>query len=317
MLILILRYKPEVGWGTSERQYSVAGFLASFPVFEPHYQVLLSRGRVPKGYLTVNEDDETSKTTTTTYDLTNATMYLEKNWGGSFPSQWFWIQANTFLHHDSYRHHRHHRSSFLDLCVTSTGGLRRLPFFNEQEEEVALIALHWDGKFLPFPEVQWSIRWGKWSVRGTYDDYTVELEGTCTGRGFPVNCPTSDGMEEIALETFKGNLQAKLYERKSGRLVLHAVDNQACLEIGGLPWTERIWNGKSAMKEPIKSIAMNVGKSWNNKSHIMLFFCFSRALFQSYLSFLIYNSTSCCEELEKRASDFLQAASFFIDIPGL
>jgi hypothetical protein len=67
-------------------------------------------------------------------------------------------------------------------------------------------------------------------------------------------------MEEIALETFKGNLQVKLYEKENGRLVLHAVDGQACLEIGGLPWTERSWNAKSAMKEPIKSIAMNVGE---------------------------------------------------------
>jgi tocopherol cyclase len=247
--------QPEVGWGTSERQYSVAGFLAAFPVFEPHYQVLLSRGRVPKGYLTADEDE----TRTTTYDLTNATMYLEKNWGGSFPSQWFWIQANTFL--DKSSSTSSSSLSFLDLCVTSTGGLRRLPFFVEQEEEVALIAIHWNGKFLPFPEVEWSIKWGKWSVRGTYEEYTVQLEGTCTGGGFPVNCPTSNGMEEIALETFKGNLAVKLFERKSGQLVLHAIDNQACLEIGGLPWTERVWNGKSAMKEPIKSIAMNVGKS--------------------------------------------------------
>jgi hypothetical protein len=47
----------------------------------------------------------------------------------------------------------------------------------------------------------------------------------------------------------------------SGRIVLDAVDYQACLEIGGLPWTDRLWTRQSAVKEPIKSIAMNVGMS--------------------------------------------------------
>ena len=80
-----------------------------------------------------------------------------------------------------------------------------------------------------------------------------------------MKCPTDNGMEAIALETFRGELRVKLFEKKSGntktggRLVLDAVDHQACLEIGGLPWNERQWVGQSAMKEPIKSVAMNVG----------------------------------------------------------
>jgi tocopherol cyclase len=272
---------PQVGWGTAERQYSVAGFLAAFPVFEPHYQVLLSRGDVPRGFLKLSA---TATTKTTVYDLADATIYLEKNWGGSFPSRWFWIQANTFVDASASSSNSH----VLDLCLTSTGGLRRLPFslqHSKQEEQVALIALHWNGKFLPFPQVEWTIEWGKWIVRGAYEAYIVEVQGTCQDKvGFPVNCPTERGMEEIAMETFEGELRIKLFEKGSrngvgGRIVLEAIDTQACLEIGGLPWNDLVWVGESAMEEPIKSIAMNV-------------------------------------DLENKASDFLRMAANFVEIPG-
>ncbi|KAG7362718.1 tocopherol cyclase [Nitzschia inconspicua] len=292
--------RPEVGWGTIERQYSVAGFLASFPVFEPHYQVLLSRGKVPAGgFLKVvqthcklaeppNNLTTTNATKTTLYNLTDATLYLEKNWGGSFPSQWFWIQANTFVPgNEQPTSSSSSSSSYLDLCVTSTGAFRRLPLFGstEQEEQVALIALHWKGEFFPFPQVDWSIEWGNWVVRGAYGGYLVELIGTCSEEeGLPVSCPTDQGMQEISMETFRGTLRVKLFQKgdgeKSGRIVLDAVDPHACLEIGGLPWSDRTWVGKSAMKEPIKSVAMNV-------------------------------------ELEEKASDFLKLVSNFIEIPGL
>lgn len=236
---------------------STAGWLAAFPVFEPHYQVLISKGRA-SGSLSVQGRDGKD----VIYDLNDATVYLEKNWGGSFPSQWWWIQCNTFES---------------GLCVTSTGARRSLPFL-KQEEEVALVALHWKGKFLPFPTVKWTVQWGKWQVKAEYGDYSVQLEGTCNDSGMPVKCPTNMGMEDIARETFHGKLQVILYEK--GLQVLDENSSEACLEVGGLPWLSRTWAGESAMKEPLKSVVMNVG-------------------------------------LERRASDMLKIASAFVDIPGL
>eukprot|EP00957_Ditylum_brightwellii_P161701 12311192-Ditylum_brightwellii.AAC.1 len=64
------------------------------------------------------------------------------------------MQANTF-------------SSVPSLSVTSTGAIRALPITGQQEE-VALVGIHWDGQFLPFPFVSWSVRWGSWVIRGTY-----------------------------------------------------------------------------------------------------------------------------------------------------
>ena len=251
---------PEIGWGGGDdaRQYSTAGWLAAFPVFEPHYQVLISKGKAVGSLSTTNRDG-----IETLFNLTDATVYLEKNWGGSFPSQWWWIQCNTFRN---------------GLCLTSTGGRRNLPFLNQEEEEVALVALHWNGKFLPFPTVSWSVRWGEWKVEGEYGDYSVKLEGTCDDTGIPVKCPTLSGMDEIARETFHGEIRVMLYEK--GALILDETSCEACLEVGGLPWSSMIWKGEPAMKEPLKSLVMNV-------------------------------------ELERRASDILQLARVFVDIPGL
>lgn len=250
---------PEVGWGGDggSRQYSTAGWLAAFPVFEPHYQVLISRGTTMGSLIFRAKNGEQD-----CYDLNDATIYLEKNWGGSFPSKWWWMQANTFQS---------------DLCVTSTAGCRGIPFLG-QEEEVGLVGLHWNGKFLPFPNVDWNVKWGQWTISGHYDEFVVKLTGTCDEKGFPVDCPTPTGMKPIALETFRGSLRVQLFEH--GQMVLDDSTDEACLEVGGLPWTSKVWIGKSEMKEPIKSVAMNV-------------------------------------ELERQVSDILQAASAFIDIPGL
>lgn len=250
---------PEIGWGGDEgsRQYSTAGWLAAFPVFEPHYQVLISKGKAV-GSLSVqmNNGDKDM------YDLNDATIYLEKNWGGSFPSKLWWIQANSFQN---------------DLCVTSTAGCRGIPFLG-QEEEVGLVGLHWNEKFLPFPDVHWDVKWGRWTISGQYNEFSVKLTGTSDAKGIPVDCPTATGMKPIALETFRGSLRVQLFE--NGQMVLDDSTDEACLEVGGLPWTSKSWTGKSVMKEPIKSVAMNV-------------------------------------ELERQISDILQAASAFIEIPGL
>lgn len=251
---------PEVGWGGDEgaRQYSTAGWLAAFPVFEPHYQVLVSKGKA-MGSLTLQGQEDIIQE----YNLDDASIYLEKNWGGSFPSKWWWIQANTFRHSN--------------LCVTSTGAQRGIPFLG-QEEEVALIGLHWNGKFYPFPDVNWNVRWGHWLIEGSYGEYSVQIAGDCQDSGIPVKCPTTKGMEEIARESFHGTLRVQLF--KNGSLVLDDTSNEACLEVGGIPWTERSWIGTSEMKEPIKTVAMNV-------------------------------------ELEEKLSNLLEVINTVVEIPGL
>ena len=53
------------------RQYSTAGWLASFPVFEPHWQITMAHARATG---TVNWNG-------TLYKFEDAPFYGEKNWG--------------------------------------------------------------------------------------------------------------------------------------------------------------------------------------------------------------------------------------------
>lgn len=62
------------GWEESEnyyRQYSTAGWLAKYPVFEPHWQITMANARAT-GTLNWNG---------TTYEFKDAPFYGEKNWG--------------------------------------------------------------------------------------------------------------------------------------------------------------------------------------------------------------------------------------------
>merc|ERR1740130_2617246 len=133
------------------------------------------------------------------------------------------MQCNTFEGH-------------ANLTLTSTGALREIPLVGE--EQVALIGVHWKGRFLPFPQVSWDVRWGRWLVRGTYNEWEVEIDG----KGGEVLCPCDDGMRDVARETYAGSLRLKLYQRRGAGgtgprvLVLDAETSSAVLEVGGVPW---------------------------------------------------------------------------------
>ena len=296
--------RPVVGWGGGAfaRQYATEGFLAAFPVFEPHYQVLMSKGYATGSVVVVESGNHNNATDNTKreYNFTDAVVYLEKNWGNSFPSMWFWIQANTDFVVEGFTQALPSNTSStneIEVCVTSTAARRKLPL-TQQQEQVGLVALHVNGRFLPFSTCQWDVAWGHWKVRGSdYQDYTVTLTGTCgddNDDGFPVLCPTDAGMQPIAQETFCGRLRLELFQ--GGELILNATTGSACLELGGLPWMEAdvvdthlkkenkatmsAWLGQSEFVEPYKSILLN-------------------------------------QQLERVGSDVLATLNKFVRIPGL
>ncbi|XP_044464354.1 tocopherol cyclase, chloroplastic isoform X3 [Mangifera indica] len=74
--------RPVYGWGNvGSKQKSTAGWLAVFPVFEPHWQICMAGG-LSTGW--IEWDGER-------FEFQNAPSYSEKNWGGGFPRRWFWI----------------------------------------------------------------------------------------------------------------------------------------------------------------------------------------------------------------------------------
>jgi len=80
-------FTPLVGWGDANKsQKSTAGWLASFSVFEPHWQVTLADARATGSVTWKN----------TTYEFNEVPFYAEKNWGAALPTKWYWTQCNSF-----------------------------------------------------------------------------------------------------------------------------------------------------------------------------------------------------------------------------
>ena len=68
---------PICGWGgaATEEQKSTGGWLSSFPIFEPHWQITLADARAT-GVVTWKGK---------TYTFKDAPFYAEKNWGAALP----------------------------------------------------------------------------------------------------------------------------------------------------------------------------------------------------------------------------------------
>ena len=162
------------------------------------------------------------------YQFNNAPAYSEKNWGGSFPQKWFWLNANSF-------------KDQCDLAITAGGGIRQVLWW---DEEVALIGIHYQGKFYEFApwnsQVSWRIEpWGKWQMQGISSEFEISLTGTTDSSGTYVRTPTAAGLVFNCRDTTKGKLDLKLNYRH-GKTIVEATSNLAGLEVGGVPWDD-VW----------------------------------------------------------------------------
>eukprot|EP00898_Chlorokybus_atmophyticus_P002292 jgi/Chlat1/3063/Chrsp21S03318 len=232
--------RPVYGWGNAsspQNQKSTAGWLAALPVFEPHWQILMSHG-LSTGWVEWGR---------TRYEFKDAPSYSEKNWGGSFPKRWFWIQCNAF-------------KGMADLAVTVAGGRRGLPLVPGLEEDVALVGVHTGGKFYEFVpwtgSLEWEVApWGLWTIRGITDEYEVVITATCEpDDGTVLRAPTADkGLSPFCrqVDTFFARCELSLWRRSFGRrgdaIVNKAVSDLAAVEVGGGPWWTE-WRGSTEMQ---------------------------------------------------------------------
>lgn len=211
--------QPVYGWGNSGKsQQSTAGILSSMQIFEPGWQILIAHG-LATGWINWNGK---------IYNFTNAPAYSEKNWGGAFPTKWFWMNCNAFDNEP-------------DLALTAGGGKRGVLWWIES---VAMIGIHYKGKFYEFvpwnAEVNWCINpWGYWEMQARSDDYTVIVKAMTDLPGQPLRAPTQNGMVFTCRDTMRGNVMLELRDRKN-RLILEATSDLCGVEVGGEPWDE-IW----------------------------------------------------------------------------
>jgi tocopherol cyclase len=245
---------PLCGWGGlgARRQRSTAGWLASFEVFEPHWQVTLADARA-SGFVFWNN---------TRYDFVDEPFYAEKNWGAALPSKWYWTQCNSF-------------KGFDQLSVTAGGGIRKVPF--GQHEALGMVGVHYNGTFyeaVPWNgSMEWNVStWGRWNLRGrkTSGDrpFDVEVKYGCdpeVSPGLVFRAPTPDeGMVYFCRDTFEANVSLSLWElewdsrrkelvRRYPPIIDNAVSRQGGAEVGGGPWWD-LWVGRSQLKKPIKAL---------------------------------------------------------------
>jgi len=232
---------PRTGWGPAAGdQKATAGWLAALPVFEPHWQILMSHGEAT-GWL-----DWGGKR----YTFEGAPTYYEKNWGAGFPKRWFWAQCNSFLGEPG-------------LSLTTGGGTRAIPLVPGLEEDVALLCVHYRGEFIELvpwtSEVQWAIEpWGSWKIWGRSDKYEALVEASTDKPGTPLRAPTPDeGLAPFCRDTFAGTTRLRIWERdvfgmRKPIALVDATSTSAALEVGGGPWWSS-WKASAEMKEPLRS----------------------------------------------------------------
>ncbi|OUL22034.1 tocopherol cyclase family protein [Nostoc sp. 106C] len=212
--------KPVYGWGNhGSMQQSTAGWLSFLQIFEPGWQILMAHG-LASGWIDWNGK---------IYEFTNAPAYGEKNWGGAFPQRWFWLNCNSF-HNEP------------DLALTAGGGRRGVLWWMES---VAMIGLHYQGKFYEFvpwnSQVSWNIQpWGRWEMQARNSKYEIDLIGTTDLPGTPLRAPTANGLIYCCRDTMQGQLDLQLREICDGKpqIILKAQSSLCGVETGGGPWDD-------------------------------------------------------------------------------
>jgi tocopherol cyclase len=268
----------------TSKQKSTGGWLASYAVFEPHWQVTMADGRAT-GRITWQGQ---------VYDFVDAPFYAEKNWGAALPSKWYWTQCNAFdgYYNDLPSDQRLGSSSSApssspssssrssgvpkQLSVTAGGGVRSLPF--GRKESLGMVCVHYNGIF--YEAVPWSgymewevTTWGSWIMRGnsTFCDHPFEVEvvykcDPSDDPGLVFRAPTPDqGMVFFCRDTFDANVTLTLWElewdassgsycRKPGApLIDGATSTMGGAEVGGGPWWST-WKQSSVVKQPFLTL---------------------------------------------------------------
>jgi tocopherol cyclase len=213
------------GWGNPKSaQQSTAGWLSQFQIFEPGWQILMAHGLATGWFEKVDGANQDHHQSRDRLNFENVPAYAEKNWGGAFPKQWFWIQCNAFVDHP-------------DLSLTCGGGIRKVLGL---EESVGMVGIHYQGEFYEFTpwtaKLSWQVlAWGEWQVLAKGANFEIELIGKSSDIGVIVRVPTETGLKLFCRDTTKGDLQVNFWRTKgrSRSLIFSAHSQQAGLEIGG------------------------------------------------------------------------------------
>lgn len=188
------------------------GPFSFFPFMECYYDVL-SFGSDISGKLKLAEKE---------FDFSGGRGYLEKNWGRSFPSAWVWSQCNHFEKTE---------------CLSVLISLATIPYLGLKFPGFMCAVFH-QGTLYPFT----TYGGGKiLKFENTDSHLILELQNPKhrleifaeKGKSVPLKSPRLGVMDGECVESLQSTIKIRLFERKSGALILEDRGSPAGLEVNG------------------------------------------------------------------------------------
>lgn len=207
-----LKFKEIKKWPDSIINPGSMGFYNYLWFMECYSQVCVHDGLV-EGNLKIGEK---------IVDFTGGKVYIEKNWGKSFPKSWVWIQSNSFDEDE----------------ISFTCSIGRVPFFFSSFSGF-LTAVNIKEKFYPFTTIN------KSTMNIKRDDMDVEIifkrknfelfVKTHSQKNKYIVCkgPKDGHMIPLTEETIVGEIELELRDIESGKIIYSGRGRSAGIEYGG------------------------------------------------------------------------------------
>ena len=216
-----LKFSNLYTWQDSLINPGSMGFYNYLTFMECYSQVCTLDGDI-SGYLEFNNKK---------IDFNGGKIYIEKNWGKSFPIEWLWIQNNTFEDNKA--------------TITCSVGEIPFPICNFRG---FLIAATVDKKFYKFTTINRSklhlvLNDNSVELTVIHKDLTLFLKTETKDSDF-ILCygPKNGEMSPYVRETLTGNIYMKLYNNKSNKLIYEGSGYNSGIEYGGKLMNNRISN---------------------------------------------------------------------------
>lgn len=204
-----LYFENIIKWPDSIINPGSMGFYNYLDFMQCYSQVCAVDGNI-RGKLHVNDE---------TVDFTGGKLYIEKNWGKTFPNSYIWLQGNSFQKGDG--------------SVTCSIGNIPLPV-PFRSFTGFLIGIYAKGRFYKFTSINKAAlsvncENEKIVVEASNKDYVLKIEAFYKQDTFMDLCaPRDENMIPIARETLQGNLNVTLYNKKKSVIIF----NDSCLSAG-------------------------------------------------------------------------------------
>lgn len=207
-----LIFKNTVKWPSNVFSPGSMGFYNYLKFMECYSQVCIVNGSI-LGCLNIDNKN---------IDFTGGKVYIEKNWGKSFPKSWLWIQSNNFK----------------DRSVSVTCSLGEVPIPGKIFQGF-LIGVTVNNKFISFTTINRS----KLTLKSLGDDVTLTVQNknlrltlkTFTNKNNFVLCkgPKNGTMSPAVKETLNGQVYMLLEDIKSNKKIYEDIGLSTGVEYGG------------------------------------------------------------------------------------